>query len=157
MFPVIKDDSYVLKSLASVSRNDRDRLDSNCSSRTRAREQALVRLTAQSSGNAQHLHSRMNSDVGFAGFALFDQVRRIFKFGPNRAPFYLPANTNSKADVSSTSNEASYFSSDSSEVEVARRCEAVDSPFSIVSVSSYGHVTRPGSRDPFDFCSWPPS
>ena len=151
MFPVVKDDSYVLKSLASVGRNDRNRLDSNCSSRTRAREQALARLTAQSSGNAQHLHSRTNSDVSFAGFASFDQVRRNFKFSPNRAPFCLHANTNSKADVSSLSNDASYFSMDSSEVEVARRCEAVGSPFSMASVSLYGHVTRPGSRDPFDY------
>ena len=83
-------------------------------------------------------YSRTNSDVSFAGFTLFDQVRRNFEFGPNRAPFYPPANTSSKADVSSSLNDAAYFFTDSSEVEVARRCEAVDSPFSMVSVSSYG-------------------
>ena len=87
----------------------------------------------------------------FVGFASFDQVRRNLEFGPNGAPFHPPANASSKADVSSSSNDASYFSTDSSEVEVARRCEAVDSPFSMASVSSYGHVTRPGSRDPFDY------
>ena len=72
---------------------------------------------------------------------MFDQVRRNFEFGPNRAPFYLPANTSSKVDVSSLLNDAAYFFTDSSEVEVVRRCEAVDSPFSMASVLSYGCVT----------------
>ena len=111
----------------------------------------LARLTAQSSGNPQHLHSRTNSYLSFVGFTSFDQVCRNFEFGPNGAPFHPPANASSKADMSSSLNDALYFSTDLSEVEIARWCEAVDSPFSMGSVSSYGHVIQPGSRDPFDY------
>ena len=82
---------------------------------------------------------------------MFDQVCCNFEFGPNGTLFYLPENTNFKEDVSSLSNDVSYFSTDSSEFEVAKWCEAVNSLFSMASVSSYGRVTRPGSRGLFNY------
>ena len=99
------------------------RLDSDSSSKLRARHEALMHLTA---------HSRQSSEASnFSGMSSFSEVRRGFEFGPGRPAFYPPPGANK--DMSSRSHNR------------------YDSAFSIASVSSYGAVVRNGSNDPFGY------
>jgi hypothetical protein len=72
--------------------------------------------------------SRPTSGVSFAGFESFDEVRRGFEFSDERPAFYPPPVPTRRVPH--------------------RRHE---SAFSMMSVSSYGHVINPGSVDPFDY------
>jgi hypothetical protein len=72
-------------------------------------------------------HSRNSSGLSFVGLDSYEEVRRGFEFGSDRAPFYPP----------STARRNNH----------GRR----ESLFSIASVSSYGRVINSGSNDPFDY------
>ncbi|EGO19639.1 hypothetical protein SERLADRAFT_443108 [Serpula lacrymans var. lacrymans S7.9] len=119
----IEDDS-VLKSIFAKASEipspaPRMRLDSDSSSKRRARGVARTSLIPG--------HYRNSSDLSFAGFDSFAEVRRGFEFA-NRPDFYPPPGATSHGHHG--------------------RHESV---FSIASVSSYGHVINPGSSDPFEY------
>ena len=72
--------------------------------------------------------SRPSSGISFAGFESFDEVRRGFEFSDERPAFYPPPAATRRVPH-----------------------KRDESTFSIMSVSSYGHVINPGSVDPFDY------
>jgi hypothetical protein len=119
-----EDDSAVLNSIYAKAIDlapaaPRMRLDSDSSSKRYARDS--VKPPARAS------HNRHSSDLSFAGFSSFDEVRRGFEYA-NRQAFYPPLNVSSRL--------------------AHRKHESV---FSIASVSSYGFVINAGSTDPFDY------
>ena len=71
-------------------------------------------------------HARHSSEMSFAGFDSFDEVRRGFEFHDHRPAFYPPQSA------------------------VPRHFRN-ESAFSIASISSYGHVLNNGVPDPFDY------
>ncbi|KAG1723926.1 uncharacterized protein EDB91DRAFT_1171738, partial [Suillus paluster] len=73
-------------------------------------------------------HYRNSSELSFAGFDSFAEVRRGFEFRDDRPNFYPPPGATSRGQHN-------------------RR----ESLFSIASVSSYGQVINHGSTDPFDY------
>ncbi|KAG0697268.1 hypothetical protein DFH29DRAFT_160061 [Suillus ampliporus] len=93
-------------------------LDSDSSSKRIARSSARVSILG---------HYRNSSELSFAGFDSFAEVRRGFEFHDNRPNFYPPPGATS------------------------RHHNRHDSVFSIASVSSYGQVINHGSTDPFDY------
>ena len=119
-----EDDSAVLNSIYAKAVDiapaaPRMRLDSDSSSKHRARDSARASPKAA--------HNRHSSELSFAGFSSFEEVRRGFEFA-NRHAFYPPPNISSRL--------------------AHRKHESI---FSIASVSSYGFVINPGSTDPFDY------
>ncbi|KAH7906866.1 hypothetical protein BJ138DRAFT_568044 [Hygrophoropsis aurantiaca] len=100
----------------------RVRLDSDSSSKRKARN-----LARNSVANSHYRHS---SQLSFAGFDSFAEVRRGFEFNDSRPGFYPPSG------VTSLSQHGRH-----------------ESVFSIASVSSYGHVINSGSADPFDYAA----
>ncbi|KAH8836085.1 hypothetical protein DL96DRAFT_107990 [Flagelloscypha sp. PMI_526] len=89
------------------------------------------RPRTNSSGATTNTKSRPNSMMSFQGFDSFDEVRRGFEFTDDRPLFYPPP-------VASNNTRRGRHARDAS-------------MFSIASVSSYGHVVRPGVIDPFDY------
>jgi hypothetical protein len=69
------------------------------------------------------------SQLSFAGFDSFAELRRGYEFNPYRSGFYPPPDMNNSRGTHG-------------------KKELV---FSIASVSDYGMVINPGSKDPFDF------
>ncbi|KAG1897346.1 uncharacterized protein F5891DRAFT_1242792 [Suillus fuscotomentosus] len=119
------DDSAVLKSIFAKaveipSPPSRVRLDSDTSLKR-------IRRSAGRTSNAPG-HYRHSSELSFAGFDSFAEVRRGFEFHDNRPNFYPPPGATSRSDHNKR-----------------------DSMFSIASVSSYGQVINHGSTDPFDY------
>ncbi|KAI0300079.1 hypothetical protein B0F90DRAFT_1817688 [Multifurca ochricompacta] len=78
--------------------------------------------------DARSSHARASSQTSFKGLESFDEIRRGFEFVEDRPTFYPPPTVN---------NQRSQWPR--------------DSMISIASVSSYGIVTNPGLRDPFDY------
>jgi serine/arginine repetitive matrix protein 2 len=91
--------------------------------------QSRRRVNSDSSAKRRtgYRHSRHSSGLSFVGFDSFDEFRRGFEFGSDRAPFYPPP----------ASRRNNYG--------------RPDSLLSIASVSSYGRVINYGSNDPFDY------
>ncbi|KAG1847994.1 hypothetical protein C8R48DRAFT_779063 [Suillus tomentosus] len=123
------DDSAVLKSIFAKaveipSPPSRVRLDSDTSSKRIGR----------SAGRTSNVpgHYRHSSELSFAGFDSFAEVRRGFEFHDNRPNFYPPPGATSRSDHNKR-----------------------ESMFSIASVSSYGQVINHGSTDPFDYGALP--
>ena len=73
-------------------------------------------------------HQRTSSELSFAGFDSFTEIRRGFEYNDSRPGFYPPPATVSD-----------------------RRRQKHDSVYSIASISSYGNVLYGGSADPFDY------
>jgi serine/arginine repetitive matrix protein 2 len=118
-----EEDSAVLKSIFAKAVDipaaaPRMRLDSDSSSKRQVRDNSWR--------TAATAHNRHSSEVSFAGFESFEEVRRGFEFA-NRQAYYPAANMSRRTQW--------------------RR----ESVFSIASVSSYGHIINPGVPDPFDY------
>ena len=108
--------SIFAKAVEIPSPPSRTRLDSDSNSKRLARASNVPG------------HYRHSSELSFAGFDSFPEVRRGFEFHDNRPNFYPPPGVTSRSQHS--------------------RHESV---FSIASVSSYGQVINNGSTDPFDY------
>ncbi len=100
------------------------------SGRRRANSDSSLRhsMHGDSRLDACSLHSRASSQTSFKGLESFDEIRRGFEFVENRPAFYPPPSFNHRRN------------------QILR-----DSMISIASVSSYGKVTNPGVKDPFDY------
>ncbi|KAG2365179.1 hypothetical protein BDR07DRAFT_1470529 [Suillus spraguei] len=123
------DDSAVLKSIFAKaveipSPPSRVRLDSDSSLKRIGRSSAR---TSNVPG-----HHRHSSELSFAGFDSFAEVRRGFEFHDHRPNFYPPPGAASRS-----------------------RHNKRESMISIGSVSSYGQVINHGSMDPFDYGALP--
>ncbi|KAG1727136.1 hypothetical protein EDB19DRAFT_1914356 [Suillus lakei] len=123
------DESAVLKSIFAKaieipSPPSRVRLDSDSSSKH------IGRSTARASNVPGHY--RHSSELSFAGFDSFAEVRRGFEFHDHRPNFYPPPGATSRSQRNKH-----------------------ESMFSIASVSSYGQVINHGSTDPFDYGASP--
>ncbi|EPQ51625.1 hypothetical protein GLOTRDRAFT_117955 [Gloeophyllum trabeum ATCC 11539] len=121
-----EEENSVLKSIFAKASDipapsPRLRLDSDTSSKRRARDLALSKLSGA--------HSRQVSEVSFDGFDSFDEIRRGFEFHPNNRPAFYPP------------PQATY----------RRGHARDESLFSIASVSSYGVVLNSGAQDPFEY------
>ncbi|KAG1854418.1 hypothetical protein DFJ58DRAFT_787853 [Suillus subalutaceus] len=123
--------SAVAKSLSSTSLAGDDsappsrvRLDSDSSSKR------IERSAARASNVPGH--RRHSSELSFAGFDSFAEVRRGFEFHDHRPNFYPPPGANSRSQHNKH-----------------------ESMFSIASISSYGQVINHGSTDPFDYGALP--
>ncbi|KAF7437378.1 hypothetical protein PC9H_004217 [Pleurotus ostreatus] len=102
----------------------RQRLDSDCSSKQRARDTAGTCMA----GGHSRTHSADSARMSFVGFESFDEVRRGFEFSGPRPAFYPPP-----AAISNRSHLRQ------------------ESGMSFASISSYGHVINAGVADPFDY------
>ncbi|KAL4261714.1 hypothetical protein AB1N83_006845 [Pleurotus pulmonarius] len=102
----------------------RQRLDSDCSSKQRARDTARTSMA----GGHSRTHSADSARMSFIGFESFDEVRRGFEFSGPRPAFYPPP-----AAISNRSHLRQ------------------ESGMSFASISSYGHVINAGVADPFDY------
>ncbi|KAG2338846.1 hypothetical protein BDR05DRAFT_951659 [Suillus weaverae] len=123
------DESAVLKSIFAKaveipSPPSRVRLDSNSSSKRIGRSAARASYVPG--------HYRHSSELSFAGFDSFAEVRRGFEFHDHRPNFYPPPGATSRSQRNKH-----------------------ESMFSIESISSYGQVINHGSTDPFDFGASP--
>ncbi|KAG1849200.1 hypothetical protein F4604DRAFT_1811164 [Suillus subluteus] len=123
------DDSAVLNSIFAKaveipSPPSRVRLDSDSSSKR------IERSAARASNVPGH--RRHSSELSFAGFDSFAEVRRGFEFHDHRPNFYPPPGANSHSQHNKH-----------------------ESMFSIASISSYGQVINHGSTDPFDYGALP--
>ncbi|KAG2030786.1 hypothetical protein BDR03DRAFT_161432 [Suillus americanus] len=123
------DESAVLKSIFAKaveipSPPSRVRLDSDSSSK---RIEPSAALASNVPG-----HRRHSSELSFAGFDSFAEVRRGFEFHDHRPNFYPPPGANSRSQHNKH-----------------------ESMFSIASISSYGQVINHGSTDPFDYGALP--
>ena len=97
--------------------------------RSRVNSEASARQVAREKRRSIYkARSRPTSGISFAGFDSFDEVRRGFEFSDERPAFYPPPAATRRGPH--------------------RRHE---STFSIMSVSSYGHVINSGIPDPFDY------
>ncbi|KAF9482957.1 hypothetical protein BDN70DRAFT_892146 [Pholiota conissans] len=86
--------------------------------------------------------SRPTSGISFTGLGdSFEEARRNFEFTSERPAFYPPP------AASRAYNHARHPSRTGRRARHAK----MESVFSIASVSSYGHVIRPGSSDPFQY------
>ncbi|OJA11619.1 hypothetical protein AZE42_05475 [Rhizopogon vesiculosus] len=112
--------SIFAKAVEIPSPPSRVRLNSDSSSKL------FTRTTARASNVPGHY--RHSSELSFAGFDSFTEVRRGFEFRDNRPNFYPPPGATSRAQHNKR-----------------------ESMFSIASVSSYGQVINNGSMDPFDY------
>lgn len=122
-----EDESALLRSILERAANLSDvslGMNSDHDSTNEDRQHAMDRLIA---------HSRQNSDVSFSGLAAYDEIRRGFEFGSSRSAFYppQPPAAGSSLMVPNTAWRNSIMS--------------------LGSVSSYGHVTRDGAKNPFDY------
>jgi hypothetical protein len=123
------DESAVLNSIFAKaveipSPPSRARLDSDSSSK------CIGRSAARASNVPGH--RRHSSELSFAGFDSFAEVRRGFEFHDHRPNFYPPPGANSRSQHNKH-----------------------ESMFSIASISSYGQVINHGSTDPFDYGALP--
>ncbi|KAI0794946.1 hypothetical protein C8Q75DRAFT_791510 [Abortiporus biennis] len=134
---LIDEDSSVLKSIMAkaaempieIAPQVEEQARSRTNSQTSSKRRSMIVDTSRSN------HTRSSSEISFAGFESFEQVRRHFEFGPDRPAFYPPPGANT-----------------------SRSHNKHESIFSIASVSSYGAVLDAGVPDPFGFGpSRPPS
>lgn len=116
--------SIFAKAIEVSSPPSRVRLDSDSSSKR------IGRSAARASNVPGH--RRHSSELSFAGFDSFAEVRRGFEFHDHRPNFYPPPGATSRSQHNKR-----------------------ESMFSIGSVSSYGQVINHGSTDPFDYGTSP--
>ncbi|KAJ6577467.1 hypothetical protein B0H19DRAFT_561509 [Mycena capillaripes] len=123
---LLEEDDSVLKSIFLHAADiPRPRVNSDSSARRFEVENSRNSMMSMHS----RTRSRPQSGISFTGFDSFEEVRRGFEFHHNRPAFYPPPVASNRR------------------VPHARQ----DSLFSIASVSSYGHVTNPGTHDPFEY------
>jgi len=95
----VEDDSVLHSILAKASdlpvsiAPSRQRLDSDCSSKQRARDTARTSMA----GGHSRTHSADSARMSFIGFESFDEVRRGFEFSGPRPAFYPPASSDQQS------------------------------------------------------------